>query len=52
MTSLARKKYDLIVETAYRIIRNISIDYGVMEKAKDVYVIKGNFGWERCRFVG
>ncbi|MBI4548161.1 MAG: mannose-1-phosphate guanylyltransferase [Ignavibacteriae bacterium] len=37
--------YDHAVETAYRIIRSISIDYGVMEKTKDVYVIKGNFGW-------
>ena len=43
--AIGSEKYDLIVETAYRIIRNISIDYGVMEKANDVYVIKGNFGW-------
>ena len=43
--AIGSAKYDLVVETAYRIIRNISIDYGVMEKAKDVYVIKGNFGW-------
>jgi mannose-1-phosphate guanylyltransferase len=26
-------------------VRSISIDYGVMEKAKSVYVIRGNFGW-------
>lgn len=39
------EKYDHVVETAYRMIRNISIDYGVMEKAHEVYVIKGNFGW-------
>ena len=39
------KSYDHAVETAYRIIRGISIDYGVMEKAKDVYVLRGNFGW-------
>jgi mannose-1-phosphate guanylyltransferase len=52
-------KYDHAVEIAYRIIRNISIDYGVMEKANDVYVIKGNFGWsdvgswdEVCRISG
>ncbi len=38
-------RYDHVVETAYRMIRSISIDYGVMEKTKDVYVIKGNFGW-------
>ncbi len=43
--AIGDEKFDQVVETAYRIIRGISIDYGVMEKAKDVYVIKGNFGW-------
>jgi len=43
--AIGSDSYDQAVETAYRIIRSISIDYGVMEKAKDVYVIKGNFGW-------
>lgn len=38
-------EYEHITETSYRIIRGISIDYGVMEKASKVYVIKGNFGW-------
>lgn len=33
------------VEAAYSECRNISIDYGVMEKAKDVYVICSEFGW-------
>ena len=42
---IGSKKFDQAVETAYRIIRSISIDYGVMEKTKEVYVIKGNFGW-------
>ncbi len=37
--------YNHVLETVYRIIRSISIDYGVMEKAKDVYIIRGNFGW-------
>ena len=39
------EKFDQVFETAYRTIRGISIDYGVMEKAKNVFVIKGNFGW-------
>jgi mannose-1-phosphate guanylyltransferase len=57
--TIGSEKYDHAVEIAYRIIRNISIDYGVMEKASDVYVIKGNFGWsdvgswdEVCRISG
>lgn len=37
--------YVSTVETVYGMIRGISIDYGVMEKAKDVYVIPSQFGW-------
>lgn len=33
------------LETAYQEIRGISIDYGVMEKAKNTYVLSGDFGW-------
>jgi mannose-1-phosphate guanylyltransferase len=34
-----------IVEYVYRMISSISIDYGVMEKADNVLLIKGDFGW-------
>ncbi len=37
--------YQSVLEKAYGIIRGISIDYGVMEKAQKVYVIPGEFGW-------
>jgi mannose-1-phosphate guanylyltransferase len=33
------------LEQAYGKIRSISIDYGVMEKAGNVFVVKGDFGW-------
>ncbi len=33
------------LESAYHEIRGISIDYGVMEKATNTYVIPGEFGW-------
>ncbi|RPH33863.1 MAG: mannose-1-phosphate guanylyltransferase [Bacteroidales bacterium] len=33
------------VESAYSECRNVSIDYGVMEKADNVYVICSEFGW-------
>jgi len=33
------------VNDAYAITKSISIDYGVMEKADNVYVVEGNFGW-------
>jgi len=37
--------YGNTLETVYGMIRGISIDYGVMEKAEQVYVIPGQFGW-------
>ncbi len=33
------------VDVAYAQCKNISIDYGVMEKAENVYVVLGDFGW-------
>lgn len=30
----------------YKFTDSISIDYGVMEKYDDIYVIQGNFGWD------
>jgi mannose-1-phosphate guanylyltransferase len=33
------------LEHVYGVIRSISIDYGVMEKASNVFVAKGDFGW-------
>lgn len=33
------------VSSAYTQVKNISIDYGIMEKSNQVYVILGDFGW-------
>jgi mannose-1-phosphate guanylyltransferase len=38
-------RYQQTLETVYGMIRGISIDYGVMEKAGSVFVIPGSFGW-------
>lgn len=38
------KEFDFINET-YTSCQSISIDYGVMEKASNVYVIPSDFGW-------
>lgn len=38
-------RYQQTLETVYGMIRGISIDYGVMEKAESVFVIPGSFGW-------
>jgi mannose-1-phosphate guanylyltransferase len=33
------------LDNSYKLIRGISIDYGVMEKANNVFVAEGDFGW-------
>lgn len=33
------------IEQTYSMCKNISIDYGVMEKADNVYVLSSDFGW-------
>ena len=42
---LGTDKFYSTLEFLYGLVRGISIDYGVMEKAQDVFVIKGEFGW-------
>ena len=37
--------YESALELAYGVIRGISIDYGVMEKTSNVFVVRGEFGW-------
>lgn len=39
------ESYTAVLEKVYRLVTPISIDYGVMEKAKEVYVIECDFGW-------
>ena len=34
-----------VIEEVYPKITSISIDYGIMEKADNVYVVPGEFGW-------
>jgi mannose-1-phosphate guanylyltransferase len=36
---------DSFIKEAYTVCKNISIDYGVMEKAENVYVLSSDFGW-------
>ena len=33
------------INTTYAVCKNISLDYGIMEKAKNVYVLAVDFGW-------
>lgn len=33
------------IKGVYQQVTSVSIDYGIMEKADNVYVVPGNFGW-------
>lgn len=35
----------MFIDKTYSVCKNISIDYGIMEKAKNVYVLAVDFGW-------
>lgn len=43
--SLGKASETKTVSAIYKRLASISIDYGVMEKAKDVYIIPASFGW-------
>lgn len=36
---------DAFIKETYAVCKNISIDYGVMEKSENVYVLSVDFGW-------
>jgi len=38
--------YQRILDEKYSNVDSISVDFGIMEKAKDIYVIPGDFGWD------
>ncbi|SHF52250.1 mannose-1-phosphate guanylyltransferase [Caldanaerobius fijiensis DSM 17918] len=39
-------KIEQVLYEEYSKLESISIDYGVMEKAQNVYVVPGDFGWD------
>ena len=43
--SIGKDNEQKVLEETYPTIRSISIDYGVMEKSNDIWVIPGEFGW-------
>ncbi|MGV8984570.1 mannose-1-phosphate guanylyltransferase, partial [Clostridium sp.] len=38
--------YHRVLEEKYNNVDSISVDFGIIEKAKDIYVIPGDFGWD------
>lgn len=37
--------YPQTLDTIYRAVESISVDYGIMEHAKNIYLVEGNFDW-------
>jgi len=43
--SMNKSGYHKTLKKVYQEIKGISIDYGIMEKTKEVYLLKGRFSW-------
>jgi len=43
--AIGKSDYQSVLQKAYRQIRSISIDYGIMEKASNVFLLEGDFDW-------
>jgi mannose-1-phosphate guanylyltransferase len=41
----SQESEEAFIKKAYSLVKNVSIDYGIMEKADEVYVVLGDFGW-------
>ena len=42
---LGTPQFDQTLDTIYRAVESISVDYGIMEHAKNIYLVEGNFDW-------
>ena len=37
---------DIVLENIFPTFQSESIDYGIMEKASNIYILPGVFGWD------
>lgn len=42
---LGKPAYPQTLDTIYRAVQSISVDYGIMEHADNIYLVEGNFDW-------
>lgn len=45
-SAIGTDSYDEVLRREFSGFASVSIDYGVMEKASDIYCLAGNFGWD------
>ena len=44
--SIGTSEYEMVLDKEFHAMEAQSIDYGIMEKAEDIYVLPGTFGWD------
>lgn len=44
-SDIGNSSFDQTLDTIYRAVQGISVDYGIMEHAKNIYLVEGNFVW-------
>jgi mannose-1-phosphate guanylyltransferase len=43
--SIGTTAFESTLDTIYRAVQSISVDYGIMEHARNIYLVEGNFVW-------
>ncbi|HEY8804663.1 MAG TPA: sugar phosphate nucleotidyltransferase, partial [Clostridium sp.] len=46
IAATCEEDYHKVLQERYINVDNISVDFGIMEKAKNIYVIPADFGWD------
>ncbi|MBE6067125.1 MAG: mannose-1-phosphate guanylyltransferase [Clostridium lundense] len=46
IAATTEKKFNKVLEEKYHEVDSVSVDYGIMENAKNIYVIPSDFGWD------
>ena len=44
--SIGGLDYNNVLEREFNLFNSESIDYGIMEKASNIYILPGSFGWD------
>ncbi len=44
--AIGTQKQEMILEKVFPELESVSIDYGIMEKAQNIYILPGVFGWD------
>jgi mannose-1-phosphate guanylyltransferase len=44
--SIGKENQDFVLESVFSSFKSVSIDYGIMEKANNIYIMPGTFGWD------